>query len=124
MQFSSPVISGTGKGKGIGFPTLNLDLDPVPSILEDGVYVCFARLGEHGIRLPALLHFGNRPTLGSPRSCEVHVIDQLISLAPQTISVEIVHKIRDVKKFDSIEQLTAQLQSDRNTARMLLCTTC
>ena len=72
MNFTSAVITGTGKGKEIGFPTLNLEMSSVPE-LEEGVYACFARLGEHGIRVPAVMHYGSRPTLGAIPSCEVRV---------------------------------------------------
>ena len=123
MNFSAPIITGTGKGKHLGFPTLNLDMDQIPSI-EEGVYACFARLGEDRIRLPAVMHFGARPTLGSIASCEIHIIDQIVNIPPQTITVEVADRIRGIQDFGSAEKLSDQLQKDVETARALLCVTC
>ena len=123
MNFSAPIICGTGKGKLLGFPTLNLAMGEVPQ-MEEGVYVCFARLGEHGIRLPAIMHYGARPTLGAPPSCEVHILNHVISIPPQSLTMEIVDKIRDVKNFGRAKKLSQQLLADTNTARGMLCLSC
>ncbi|MDA1292635.1 MAG: riboflavin kinase [bacterium] len=123
MKFSASIITGTGKGKGLGFPTLNLDVESVPKI-EEGVYACFARLGEHGIRVPAVMHYGARPTLGAPPSCEVHILDNIITIPPHSLIVEIVDKIRDVANFGSAEKLSEQLGTDCKAARAMLCVSC
>jgi riboflavin kinase/FMN adenylyltransferase len=123
MNFSASVITGTGKGKDLGFPTLNLDMDHVPNI-EEGVYACFARLGQDGIRLPAVMHYGARPTLGAIASCEIHILDQNIALPPHSVRVEITDKIRDVRDFGSSEKLAEQLHKDTNAARAMLCVSC
>lgn len=123
MNFSAPIISGTGNGKRLGFPTMNLDMQSVPD-MEEGVYACFARLGEHGIRLPAVMHYGQRPTLNAPASCEVHILDQVISIPPHSLTVEVVEKLRNVANFGSAEKLSQQLLADTNAARAKLCVSC
>ncbi len=123
MNFTAPVITGTGKGKDLGFPTLNLEMNKLPNI-EEGVYACFARLGHGGIRVPAVMHFGSRPTLDSAASCEVHILDHMISLPPQSVSVEVGDKIRDIQDFGSSKKLTEQLHKDIEEARAMLCVSC
>ena len=123
MQFTASVITGTGNGRKLGFPTLNLNMEDAPS-LPEGVYVCFARLGENGIRLPAVVHYGKRPTLNAEPSCEVHVLDHMVSIAPHTVTVELVEMLRPVKDFGSVEKLQAQLHADCAQARSLLCVAC
>ncbi|MAE68579.1 MAG: riboflavin kinase [Candidatus Peribacteraceae bacterium] len=123
MKFSAHVISGTGKGKKLGFPTLNLEMSEVPEI-EEGVYSCFARLGKGGIRVPAVMHFGSRPTLGTEPSCEVHILDHKIALPPQYLTVELADKIRDIRDFGTSEKLAEQLGKDTEAARAMLCVSC
>ncbi|MBT4119294.1 MAG: hypothetical protein HOG89_04665 [Candidatus Peribacter sp.] len=123
MNFTSAVITGTGKGKEIGFPTLNLEMSSVPE-LEEGVYACFARLGEHGIRVPAVMHYGSRPTLGAIPSCEVHVLDQIVAIAPHSVTVEVAEKLRAISDFGSVEKLSQQLHRDCEAARAMLCLSC
>jgi riboflavin kinase/FMN adenylyltransferase len=123
MNFTAPIITGTGKGKEIGFPTFNLEMSHVPSI-EEGVFACFARLGKDDIRLPAVMHYGARPTLNAEPSCEVHILDYIGAVAPQAITVEVADKLRDVQNFGSVENLSQQLQKDVKAARVLLCKTC
>lgn len=121
MIVQADVITGTGKGKSLGFPTINADVSQVPLELEEGVYACFVRLGEHGIRVPAAVHYGSRPTLGADRSFEVHVLDQIVAIPPRVVIVDIVAKIRDVQEFASAELLSAQLKRDCKQARDMLC---
>lgn len=124
MQFTADVITGSGNGKKLGFPTVNLNTSSVPEDLCEGVYACFARLGNYGLRLPAAMHYGARPTLGDTRSCEVHVIDHAVEFPPRTVTVDVVEKLRDVQNFGSKEALIAQLKQDIAHARTVLCVPC
>lgn len=123
MRFSSLVQSGSGIGNTLGFPTLNLDPSSCPE-MEEGVYTVFARLGAHGIRLPAVMHFGARPTLNKSPSCEVHVLDMRIDIPPHSVEVEVIERIRDVQHFGSKQELIHQLHQDISTAKNLLCAAC
>lgn len=124
MTFSAPVISGTGRGKEIGFPTLNLDTYAVPSEIEHGVYACFVRLGENGVRVPAILHVGPRPTFALGASCEVHVLHHIIDMPPRSLVVNMADKIRDVMKFKDAKELRKQIKKDCMVAESILCPTC
>ncbi len=124
MQFTADVTSGSGRGKGLRCPTLNLERTAVPDDLPEGVYACFARLGSGGIRLPATMHYGPRPTFGDTPSCEVHIIDHAVSIPPRTLTVDVVEKLRDIRDFGSAEALAAQMELDITETRKLLCVPC
>lgn len=112
MTFTARVVHGAGRGKHLGSPTLNLNLDDVPSALEDGVYACWVE-GQRA----AVMHIGPRPTFGDMRSCEVHVLDEAIEEAPERINVDVIVRLRDVKTFDSPEALRQQISEDIAAAR-------
>lgn len=124
MKFTSDVVTGSGRGKDLKCPTINLNIDSVPASLEQGVYAVFARMGEHGVRLPATMHYGARPTFGDTPSCEVHVIGQIVAIPPRTVTVDVAEKLRDICKFDSAEDLQKQLADDVKNARDILCVSC
>lgn len=124
MIIDADVIAGSGRGKEVGFPTLNLNVSQLPKETEPGVYACFARLGEHGLRLPAVVHIGPRPTFGDSFSCEVHVLNHMISIAPRSVHVELVEKLRGVQQFSSKEELQKQIRADIEQARGMLCVSC
>lgn len=115
MQFTAPVVSGSGRGKDLRVPTINLDMTKVPNDIADGLYACMV-----DGNIPAVLHFGIRPTFDDTPSCEVHILDQHIEYPPENLSVQIIRKIRDTQKFDSAEKLMEQMQKDISVARGIL----
>lgn len=118
MRFTARVITGAGRGKGLGVPTLNLDLLDIPSNLQDGVFACRAWI--QGKEYPATMHNGPRPTFDNSRSCEVHFIDQTISPPPVSVEVDVVQFLREVSRFPSGEALSAQMREDIRNARDIL----
>ena len=115
--FTSKVYKGEGKGKSLGAPTMNLDLSNVPSDLLEGVYAVFVLEGE--TKHPATMHYGARPTLGFDPSCEVHLLGSLQN-EQETITVEVIQKLRDVQDFGSEEALKKQIAEDIEKAREAL----
>ncbi len=118
LFFTARVISGSGRGTGLGVPTLNLDLRDVPPGLQDGVFACRAIAG--GKSYAAAMHKGPRPTFGDISSCEVHMIDELIPVPPQSVTVEVVEFLRGIAKFLSSEALTSQMLEDIRQAKKIL----
>lgn len=116
--FSAEVLRGAGRGKRLGTPTLNLALSQVPTGMDDGVYACTARID--GLLLPAVLHYGPRPSFGDTRSCEVHLLDSVLPQPPPRITVTIVGRLRDIKAFASPAALQGQIARDIEQARALL----
>ncbi len=107
---------GAGRGRTIGVPTINL-VPPGPRKLlpPDGVYACTVswRGGIHG----AMANLGGRPTFGEAgRALEAHLFGVDADLYGQTVTVDFVRRLRDVRRFASAEELVAQLARDREDA--------
>lgn len=119
VRFSARIISGSGMATKQKVPTLNLSLDDVPADLAEGIYAC--RVSFNALSgAPAVMHFGPRPVHNLPRSCEVHLLDQSVEDAPESVTVEIVKYIRDVRNFKDPEELKTAIQSDLARARAIL----
>ncbi|MBI2022826.1 hypothetical protein HYS97_03190 [Candidatus Daviesbacteria bacterium] len=114
MRFESTQVKGKGRGKGIGIPTINLQIPPNFS-LEDGIYA--VRVFLNGQVFKGALHFGPVPSFNeNEKSLEVMLLDIEESKIPETenkkIEVEVVKKIRDIEKFNSIEELVVRVEKD------------
>ena len=113
------VARGRQMGRTIGFPTANVPLRRLSTPLS-GVFA----VRVHGLAAAALAgvaNLGTRPTVkGSHKLLEVHLFDFDEEIYGRHVSVEFVHKIRDEKKFDSLDALKAQIGRDGDTARGLL----
>jgi riboflavin kinase / FMN adenylyltransferase len=113
------VVPGQGWGRGLGFPTANLQLDMPDKLLPlDGVYAARAFLGPR--RCDALLHVGPRPTFDSPnRTVELHVLDFDGDLYGRTLLVQFCGRLRAVERFDSTAALVRAMEGDRDAGRAL-----
>lgn len=116
------VIRGDGRGRQLGFPTANLKLDREELRPADGIYAAWAEI-ENKIH-PAVAHVGPRPTFpGATATIEVHLLDfPDRDLYDQFLKIHFVQKIRDIARFDSVEELVAAIQQDCATARRVLLT--
>jgi riboflavin kinase/FMN adenylyltransferase len=113
------VIRGDGIGKKFGYPTANLDT-PGLVLPPNGVYAGHARLGDQSHR--AVLNIGVRPTLEEPkprRRVEVHLLGFKGEIYDQELEVTFTGKLRDERKFESVDALRAQIGRDVETAREL-----
>ena len=107
------VVSGERNGRTIGFPTANLDLDFPYVMPKIGVYMGYAFVSEEKYR--ALICVGTHPTfkeLDIP-IVEVHVIDYQGVLYGDFVFVEFTDYIRDIIKFEKVEDLVEQLNKDK-----------
>ncbi len=109
------VVSGDRRGRTIGFPTANLALSEqlVPG---DGVYAGQALV--HGDRFMAAINIGNTPTFGgTERRIEAHLLDFDGELLGESVRLELTHRLRDQRAFDSPQGLVRQLQRDVEAVR-------
>jgi riboflavin kinase/FMN adenylyltransferase len=113
MKFISTQIKGKGRGRPIGFPTINLKI-PDDFELNDGIYASKVNI-ENKVFVGAL-HYGPVPTFNeSEKSLEVYLIgldNKLENLNGKIIKVEIVEYLRPVMKFKSKEELVKQIKED------------
>ncbi|MEM1093492.1 MAG: bifunctional riboflavin kinase/FAD synthetase [Bacteroidota bacterium] len=109
---SGLVVKGDQRGRLIGFPTANLLVDPAKLIPLNGVYAVRVYWGESGYQ--GMLNIGFRPTFeGTERRAEVNIFNFSKDLYGQTLRLEFVKRIRDERKFNGVDALTAQLKSDK-----------
>ena len=121
------VERGAGRGRTIGVPTANLAApDPRKLLPPDGVYAVRVELlgmGEGGMgkRYGGMMNQGPRPTFGvAARGLEIHLFDFAGELHGETLTVEWVRRLREVRTFPSREALVAQIEQDRAAARRSL----
>jgi riboflavin kinase / FMN adenylyltransferase len=114
-----PVIKGQQFGRKIGFPTANMDVAGV-IVPPLGVYVASASIGGESRR--AAVNIGYRPTVvtGDPQiHVEAHLLDFDRDIVGQELELTFLRKLRDEKKFPSIEALRAQIAQDITQTRGL-----
>ena len=110
------VLTGTVKpgkqlGRTLGFPTANLQFPAELAVPKFGVYVCVAVVdGQPHL---ALCNIGTRPTVaGEDVNAEVHLLDFEGDLYGKALAIGFCAFLRPEKKFDSIEELQAQIAAD------------
>jgi len=121
------VERGAGRGRTIGVPTINLTSpDPRKLLPPDGVYVVRVQVegkGDGGrvARYGGMMNQGARPTFGvHARGLEIHLFEFTGDLYGATVTVEWVHRLRDVQTFPSREALIDQIGRDATAARAVL----
>lgn len=125
MKFFLKVIKGSGRGKRLGFPTLNFEASP-DLHLPFGVYRCFIRPEDpYSYIHPFLgaLFFGPREMFQEPEpSFEVHLLN-IRTRTPGHVGdifeIDVREKIRDVTKFESSEKLKEAIKEDLAEIRRL-----
>ncbi|OBI10098.1 riboflavin biosynthesis protein RibF [Mycolicibacter heraklionensis] len=124
------VVRGDGRGRGLGFPTANVAPSAFAAIPADGVYAAWFTVLGHGQvpgtlvagqRCRAAVSVGTNPTFsGRARTVEAFVIDETADLYGQRVAVDFVSRIRGQKKFDSVADLVAAMNTDVEKTRGLL----
>ena len=111
------VVHGDERGRSIGFPTANIYLHRHGSPLG-GVYAVEV-FGLEKEPLAGVANVGTRPTLGGTESrLEVHLLDFDADIYGRYMHVDFLHKLRPEQRFDSLEELVAQISKDAANARV------
>ena len=113
------VVHGAKRGRAIGVPTANV-APTSDLVLAPGIYAC--TLTADGAPLPAVASLGTNPTFVEQGGLvlEVHVLDWDGDLYDRRVRVTFVARLREERKFDSIEALVAQIRNDIADARRAL----
>ncbi len=121
-RFRGNVVPGKGLGKGLGWPTANLQVDGRKFLPGQGVYAAWAWTNINGSPSAAVMNLGPQPTVDptSPSAVEVHLIDQQIDLTGKELIIEPVQKLRDQKRFENLKALSVQIGLDANLAKTKL----
>lgn len=123
-QLVGRVRRGRGLGRGLGYPTANVEPAADNALLpQAGVYAAVATTPD-GRRRPAMVNVGTCPTVASdgaaPRlTVEAHVLDFMGYIYDEEIALDFVKRLRDERKFPSREALSKQLADDEKAVRKL-----
>jgi len=117
---TGPVVSGFQRGRDMGFPTANIAVPLNAALPKDGIYATRA-IVEGGSYLSAT-SIGVRPTFGpgGERTVEVYILDFRGDLYGKTIKIEMIKRMRDELRFNSVQELIAQIEKDVAQVRAIL----
>jgi riboflavin kinase/FMN adenylyltransferase len=119
FALSAVVAPGANRGRSLGVPTANLPVPPRKALPPDGVYAVWVEWP--GGRNGGMLNQGPRPTVGDPsRTIEAHLFDFDRDLYGAWVRIEWVERIRDIRRFESLDALKSQLAEDATAARRIL----
>jgi riboflavin kinase/FMN adenylyltransferase len=118
------VVHGDRRGRELGFPTANLAFDYTPALPALGIYLGRVNVPECGVGPghPALVSIGVRPTFHDDGRVlvEVYLLDWDGDLYDAILTVELEDRLREERRFASIDELVAQMRADEAEARRRL----
>lgn len=117
-RFSARVITGAGRGRGLGTPTLNVDLNDVPAAIKEGIYAGWVKIDR--IWHMAAIHYGPRPVFKDSTAFEAHLLDTMIETPPEILEIVLISRLRDVADFPSSGALMKQIEDDIAKSRAIL----
>jgi riboflavin kinase/FMN adenylyltransferase len=123
------VVHGDGRGGSqLGYPTANLDVLPNTAVPADGIYAGWFLLGSPPdssvrptVRSPTAISIGTNPTFsGKVRTVEAFVLDEGGNFYGRRVALEFVARLRGMERFDSVDELIAQIGRDVERTREIL----
>ena len=120
-SLTGKVVKGKQLGRQLGFPTANLDTG-IYKILPQGVFAVKVRVGKE--LYDGFCNIGFRPTVNPITDklplVEVHIFGFDKNIYGRNIQIWFAQKLRDESKFNTLEELVAQLRRDRQEAKKVL----
>lgn len=119
--FQGKVVKGRGLGRGLGWPTANLQVDGRKCLPKEGVYAAWVRRFD-AKPMAAVMNLGRQPTIdpNAPSAVEVHLLGMDLQLGNEILSVEPKQWLRGQCAFDSLEALSSQIAKDAAAATAYL----
>ena len=120
-SFKGVVVKGDGRGKSLGFPTANLKVENNDKLIPDkGIYA--AECIIDGEKYYGLLSLGSRPTFHPDGDIipEFYIFDFDKEIYGKLLQINLVEKIRDEEKFDSVDKLIIQMKNDEEVGKEIL----
>ncbi len=114
VQVRGKVVHGNKLGRQLGFPTANIDLQELYKLLPaDGVYAITASVGDENLQ--GMMNIGSRPTVNyqGNKVIEANFFNFDRDIYDKHILINFKKRIRDEKKFSSLEELKAQIEKDK-----------
>lgn len=124
FTLSGKVVLGKQIGRKIGFPTANIEIaNPHKIIPSRGCYAVNATIEGENIVRKGMMNVGTQPTITNQPThhrIEVNIFDFEGNLYDKTLSIEVVDFLREERKMSGLDELTQQLQKDKEQAKRLL----
>ena len=120
-SMSGEVIHGAGRGKTINFPTANVDYAKEKAAPPNGIYACWAKLGNE--KFMAATNIGLNPTFTPERqipSLEAYLLDFDRDIYGEVMTLEFVARLRNEIRYTTVEALITQIHDDVNQTRAIL----
>lgn len=113
FTLTGKIVKGRGLGKELGFPTANLQIEEDYKLIpKNGVYTVRALID--GEMFFGMMNIGTNPTVGGKeQTIETYFFDLEKDLYGKRLRIELLVRIRDEKKFDSVEQLKVAMKQDQ-----------
>lgn len=119
-SYLGTVVHGYGRGRHLGFPTANLQINPQVVLPGEGVYLTWCIL-ENGHGVPAVTSIGKNPTFsGQVQTVEAYILDFHADLYEQDLEIQFLQKMREIVRFENPEKLQKQIAFDVKNAEQLL----
>lgn len=120
FSFNGTIVKGKGLGKQIDFPTANIQIDEDYKLIpKDGAYVVSTQY--KGKTYYGMMNIGTNPTVdGQSQTIEMHLFDFHNDIYGELFTVEIIERLRDEQKFESVSHLKAQLFKDKEHALTII----
>ncbi len=111
FSLQGQIVTGTGRGSELGFPTANLGIDPKQALPAEGVYTTWAHID--GEVYQSVTNIGQRPTFGShERTVETYILNYHGNLYGSELRIDFVERLRSEKRFGTVEELKKQIAED------------
>lgn len=111
------IVKGQGLGRKLNYPTINLNIKETYKLIpKTGVYIVKTVIDKRTFF--GIMNIGFRPTVnGKGKTIEVHLLDFKGDLYGENMQIEILKRLRDEKKFNSLDDLILQIKKDEISAR-------
>lgn len=116
FSLTGKVVKGRSLGSKIGFPTANIEIEEQYKLIpKNGSYV--VKVHANDTVVYGMMNIGENPTIeGKGSSIEVHLFDFNKNIYDQYVKIELLDRLRDEQKFNSVEDLKNQLKKDKETS--------
>ncbi len=119
FKLAGKVVTGFGRGTGLGFPTANLEVTSDHALPPDGVYTGWARL--NGNTYQVMTNIGKNPTFGvNKRTVEAYLINYHGDLYGADLQLDFIAHLRGEMKFANIDEFKKQVNEDVHKGRKIL----
>lgn len=116
FMLTGVVAKGKGLGRQLNYPTANIQIaEDYKLIPKQGAYIVSSKINDNTFF--GMMNIGTNPTVnGRQQTIEVHFFDFDADIYGETIQIDLLQRIRDEQKFESVEALKTQLSLDKQTA--------